>query len=104
MTYQELGDLLTAGVGIPFAFHHWDKPPAMPYGVYFDDRTDNFEADNIAYCVVRHFVLELYTRQRDPALEDRMEAVLGGAELFWDKDAVYVDSERFYQISYEIEV
>ena len=104
MSYQELSDLLTAGVGIPFAFHHWDKPPAMPFGVYFDDRTDNFEADNIAYYVVRHFVVELYVRQRDPALEELLEGVLDGAELAWDKDAVYIDDERAYQISYEIEV
>lgn len=103
MTYQELKELLE-GAGIPFAFHHWERPPQMPYGVYFDDHTDNFMADNIAYLVVRHVVIELYVRQRDPKLEERLEAVLTGAGLYWDKSATYIDSERFYQISYETEV
>lgn len=105
MTYQELQDLLEGGMGFPFAFHHWEKPPAMPYGVYFDDSTDNFAADGGVYHVARNVNIELYVRQRDPELEARMEALLDGAELFWNKDAVYLgDTERAYQISYESEV
>lgn len=103
MTYQELEQLL-APLEIPFTFHHWENPPAMPYGVYFDDYTDNFEADDIAYAVIRHFNIELYERQRDPDLEGRLEKILTAADLYWDKDATYIDSERFYQVAYEIEV
>lgn len=103
MTYQELEQLL-APLGILFTFHHWEKPPKMPYGLYFDDYTNNFEADDRAYVVIRHFNVELYVRQRDPDLESRLEDIFDRAELYWDKDAVYIDSERFYQISYEIEV
>lgn len=103
MTYQDLESLL-APLGVPFRFHHWEKPPQMPYGVYFDDYTDNFEADDIAYVVIRHVNIELYVRQRDPELESRLEDILTGAELYWDKDSAYVDSERFYQIAYEVEV
>lgn len=104
MTYQELHRLLEDGMDIPFAFDHWDKPPSMPYGVYFDDGTENFCADGIVYHVVRSFNIELYVRQRDPALEKRMETLLDGAGLFWDKDADYLEDERAHQISYEIEV
>lgn len=103
MSYQDLETLL-APLGVPFTFHHWERPPAMPYGVYFDDSTDNFEADNIAYAVIRRFNIELYTRQRDPALEGHLEGILDGAELYWDKDSVYVDSLRAYKTTYEIEV
>lgn len=103
MTYQELEQLL-APLGILFTFHHWEKPPAMPYGVYFDDYTDNFEADDIAYAVIRRFNIELYERQRDLDLEGRLEDILTAADLYWDKNAAYIDSERFYQVAYEIEV
>lgn len=104
-SYPELHSLLTQGMGIPFAFHHWDAPPPMPYGVYFDDHTENFGADGVVYHVVRPVNIELYARQRDPALEGRMERLLDGAGLFWDKYAEYLgDTERAYQISYEIEV
>lgn len=103
MTYQDLERLL-APVGVPFRFHHWEGSPKMPYGVYFDDYTDNFEADDIAYVVISHFNIELYVRQRDPALEGRLEDILTAADLYWDKGSVYIDSERFYQVTYEIEV
>lgn len=105
MEYEQLHDFLTNGMGIPFAFHHWDAPPPMPYGVYFDDHTENFGADGKVYRVVRPVNIELYVRQRDPALEKRMEDLLDGAGLYWDKDAVYLgDTERAFQVSYEIEV
>lgn len=103
MSYQELEQLL-APLGIPFTFHHWEKPPAMPYGVYFDDSTDNFAADGIVYAVIQNFNIELYVRQRDPALEKRLEDLFTAAGLYWDKDAAYIDSKRFYQIAYEVEV
>lgn len=103
MTYQELKDLLD-GLRIPFTFHHWAKPPQMPYGVYFDPYTDNFAADDIVYLKICHFNIEIYVRQRDPSLEERLEKILTDAELFWDKTATYIDSEQFYQVSYEIEV
>lgn len=102
MTYQELQDLLETS-GIQFAFNHWENPTSMPYGVYFDDRTENFFADGIVYLVVRHFNIELYVRQRDPNLEARLETVLTDAKMSWDKDVTYIDSERFYKISYEVE-
>ena len=103
MTYQELKELLEA-TGIRFAFHHWDRPPKMPYGVYFDDHNDNFAADGAVYSTARHFLVELYERQRDEELEGRLEAVLDGVGLYWEKSSTYIDSERFWQISYEIEV
>lgn len=103
MTYEEMEQLL-APVGIPFALHHWERPPAMPFGVYFDGSTDNFEADDRAYAVITSFSIELYTRQRTPALEAKIEAVLDGAGLYWDRDATYVDALRAYMTTYEIEV
>lgn len=103
MSYQDMEALL-APLGVPFTFHHWEKPPAMPYGVYFDDSTDNFEADDIAYVIIRRFYIELYVRQRDPALERRLEGILTAEGLYWDKDQAYIESERFYQVAYEIEV
>lgn len=103
MTAEEIKQLLE-GLGVPFTYHHWDRPPKMPYGVYFDDSTDNFSADDIAYQVITHFNVELYVRQRDRALEARLEQLFTGAGLYWDKDVTYVDSERFYQTAYEMEV
>ena len=32
MTHEQLLAVL-APVGIPWTYHHWDKPPQPPYGV-----------------------------------------------------------------------
>lgn len=65
MTYQELYDIL-AQTGLPMALHHWEHPPKPPYGVYSDDYTDNFSADNIAYHVIQHVWVELYAPPAQP--------------------------------------
>lgn len=103
MTYRDLEQMLEP-LGIPFALHHWEHPPNMPYGVYCDSGTHNFAADGAVYTVIRSVMIELYIRRRDPDLEGRLEAILTAAGLYWDKDAVYIDTERFFQVAYEIEV
>lgn len=103
MTYDELYQILEP-TGIPFEIHHWERPPAPPYGVYFDDYTDNFGADDRVYCQITHFCVELYQLHRDRALEQKIEAALDAADRFWDRVVEYIDSERLYQTRYEIEV
>lgn len=103
MTYEDLIALLNT-TGIPFACHHWEDPPKSPYGVYFDDHSENFAADDIAYHKILHMFLELYITQRDPSVEGRLEKALDDAEIYWDKDAEWVTHLRMFQISYEIEV
>ena len=75
MTYQELYDIL-AQTGLPMALHHWEHPPKPPYGVYYDDYTNNFAADNIAYHVIQHVWVELYAPRRSREAEEKIEAAL----------------------------
>lgn len=102
MNYKELLAVL-APVGVPFACHHWEAPQPPPYGVYFDAGTANFAADDIAYHICKDLTVELYLSQRDEALEEKLEAALTDAGLYWDKTVSYVESLRQYQISYEME-
>lgn len=96
--------LVLAQIGIPFAFHHWEKPPAPPYGAYLYDSTENFAADNQVYLVIENCRIEIYTKDHDQQLQDRIEEVLEGAGIYWDRDTEYIESLRLYQITYEIEV
>ena len=54
------------------------------------------------YQKINHIQVELYTKLKDPELEDKVEQAL--SSFFWDKTEEYIDSERCYQILYEIEV
>ena len=53
-----------------------------------------------------HFAesIELYTDEKDPELEDRVEAVLNAYELFWNKSEVWIESEKLYEVLYQMTV
>ena len=53
MNYQELDEILKE-TGVPFTFHHWENPGPPPYGVYLDDYTENFAADNLSSFAISH--------------------------------------------------
>ena len=48
--------------------------------------------------------VELYTDLKDPELEARLEMVLDAAGLFYNKTESYIDSEKLYEVLYEMEV
>lgn len=48
--------------------------------------------------------IELYTDEKDPELEDRVEAVLNANELFWNKSEVWIESEKLYEVLYQMTV
>lgn len=103
MNYDQLLAVLSS-TGIPFACHHWEKVPLPPYGVYFDERANNFAADGIVYFSVPHYIVELYIPQRDPVTENRVESALTDAGIYWSKGAAWVEDLRLFQVYYEFEV
>nr|DAR81350.1 MAG TPA: tail completion protein [Caudoviricetes sp.] len=103
MRLEELKTLLGT-TGLPVTYRAWpenDAPP-MPYICYLVTYSNNFGADNRVYHKIDHIQVELYTKLKDPEAEDRVENAL--SSLYWDKTEEYIDSERCYQILYEIEV
>ena len=89
--------------GLPVAYRYYRRPPTLPYLVWLEDSTDNFYADGLVYKKVRHILVELYTDQKDPAAETRLENALAG--LPWQKTGEeWIESEDFFQSIYEFEV
>ncbi|MBR6353562.1 MAG: hypothetical protein IKS25_05485 [Oscillospiraceae bacterium] len=105
MTYQEV-DALVASLGLPYAYYQFTAKTAQPCPFlcfYFSD-SDDFEADNTIYQKIRPLIIELYTDDKDFALEAQIETALAAAGLVYSRSEVYVGSERMYQITYEMEV
>ena len=48
--------------------------------------------------------IELYTDAKDPALEEQIESVLDGHEMYYDKDESWIASEKMYEVIYEMEI
>ena len=103
MTLEEVKSMLET-TGFPVAFKEWKEGtvPTMPYMVYLVPYTNNFAADGVAYFTANHVQIELYTKLKDPVAEGKVEAAL--SSLYWEKDTVYLDTEKCYQTTYEIEV
>lgn len=103
MTYEQLLAVL-APVGIPWTYHHWDKPPQPPYGVYLDGPYDPFHGDNINYFNARQIRLEVYSLVRDPVLDAKIQSALTAAEIPYEADFAYLQDQLLYESIFEIEV
>lgn len=91
---------------LPFAYHHFaeGESPDPPFLVYLYPGADNFAADGVTYFKVNKLHIELYTDYKDIDLEEKVEAVLIGHSLFYDKSEVWISSEKLYEVLYQMEV
>ena len=60
--------------------------------------------ENVVYVEFSNLSIELYTDEKDPELEDRVEAVLNSHELFWNKSEVWIETEKLYEVLYQMTV
>lgn len=88
------------------AYNHFseDNAPALPFIAFYVDDTDNFKADNKVYLKRSIMIIELYTAKKDPTVEEALESALDAAGIPYDYTETYIESEKLYQISYEVEV
>lgn len=101
MEQAELFTLLKS-TGLPVAYHHFTTPPTPPYLAYLFAYSDNFGADNRVYSKASNYQVELYTVKKDLASEALLENALDAAEIYWEKSETYIESEKLYQVIYEI--
>lgn len=103
MSLEDIQNMLDS-TGIRFSYHHWEKPPGLPYGVFLDPYSNNFMADNQVYRSIKHIQIELYAEGKDTAAEGAIEAALNDHEMPFEKEFSYIPEERLYETIYEIEV
>lgn len=90
--------------GLPVVYRAWPEgeAPALPYICYLVTGSSNFAADGQVYEKILRLQVELYTKFKDEVLEDKVEQAL--SSFVWEATEEYIDSEKCYQILYEIEV
>lgn len=101
MTQEQIYSLLDT-LGLPVAYSHFKETKKPPYLIYLTEDTSNFGADNKVYYKIDNWVIELYTDKKDINLERRLEALLDDVELYYEKYETYIDTEKMYQVRYEI--
>ena len=103
MTHEELEELLIPS-GLPVAFHHFDAPPSGAFLVYLDDGENPFFADNRTYSSARGYRVELYSAVDPESERNTVAAILDANDIPYTVDSTYVESERLFEIIFEIEV
>lgn len=89
-------------LGLPFAYGHFaeGESPEPPFVCYLLPGSRNFAADGRVYYKGSEVRLEVYTDRKDLGLETRVEAVLDGHGIFYNKSEVWIESERLYEVLY----
>lgn len=105
MTYKEIAQLID-GIGYPYAYYQFEKDTAKdpPFICFFYPENNDFLADNTNYAHITELTIELYTDNKDFTAEAAVEAALEAAEIVYEKDETYIDSERMYMVTYTTEV
>lgn len=105
MTYQEIAQMLD-DLGVPYAYYQFTEGTAQepPFICFYYPGIDDLYADNSNYQRITQLVIEVYTDNKDFALEARVESALSDAGLTYNKTETYIDEERLYMVTYESEV
>jgi hypothetical protein len=95
---------LLDGLGLKYAQVQWypAMPPKTPYVIFVPQKTKNRKADNKVNKAMCPYTLELYTLQRDIALEKRIQAALDDAGIFWERDFVTDEDGPVYITIYSL--
>ncbi len=93
-------------MNLPYAYDHFAEGESVdpPFLIYRFPGSSNFIADGTVYYKIDVMHIELYTEKKDPALEERIEAVLDRQGFAYEKSETWIASEKLYEVLYEMEV
>ena len=105
MTHEKLLAMLQE-TDLPIAYDHFaeGESPDPPFLCFLRPGSDNFAADGKVWYKINRVNVEFYTDRKDPELEERIETVLDGHGIFYDKSEVWIESERLYEVLYTFEI
>lgn len=89
---------------LPVAYRSFPEEdvPELPFICYLETGTTNFAADGVVYQKISEIAVELYTKNKNVTLEERVEKAL--SSFYWNKEEDYLDDEKCYMIVYTLEV
>ena len=101
---SELYELLKE-IKMPVAYHHFIKAKSPPFIVYYRVNSKNFVADDTIYTKTNIYRIELYTKQKDVNKEIEIENLLDRSGIIYEViSESYIESEKIYQVIYEINI
>lgn len=105
MTYQQVAAMVRS-IGVPYAYYQFPDGTgqACPFICFFFSDSNDLAADDTNYQKIRTLNIELYTDNKDFALEETVETVLNSNGLVYDRSESYLDSERMFMVVYTTDI
>lgn len=105
MTTEQIADMI-AEVGIPYAYYEFpdDVERELPLIAFMFTENNDFIADNQNYTDTRELVIELYTREKDFALEQSIRTLLNTHSMPFYQQSEYLNDERCWITTFTTEV
>lgn len=105
MTYEDVAKMVES-IGVPFAYYQFPEgtEQACPFVCFYFSGSNDMAADNTNYQRIRPLIIELYTDNKDFALEATVEAVLNQNGLVYARDEAFIDSEKMNMVTYTTEI
>lgn len=105
MSYENINEMMLE-MGLPFAYHHFaeGESPKSPFLIFLSPREHTFSADNLMYHSFKKLDIELYTDEKSPDTEEKVEEVLFQHNIYYTKTETWIESERLYEVLYQTEV
>ena len=105
MTPQQINTMI-GSVGIPYAYYQFadDTGQQPPFICFFYGDSADLAADNTNYARIEPLYIELYTDEKDFALEKQIETLLNANDLVFRKEQTYLDDERMHETIYTTDI
>lgn len=105
MTYEQVAQMVDS-FGVPSAYYQFadDTAIAPPFVAFYYNRSEDLMADDQNYLKMNGLIIELYTDNKDFALEQTIENTLKENGLVFTRVENYLDSERMYMTVFSTSV
>lgn len=105
MKLVEIAEMI-ASIGLPFAYRAFEEGTDLqcPFICYMFTGNSPEPADNKNIVKIETLTIELYTKQKDFALEEQVENVFSAHELVFDRDEEWLSDEKMQMTIYTMEV
>lgn len=94
---------LVEQLGLPVAITSFFTEPELPVVVILPIGTESSGSDFKAELRRDSYQIELYTVQKDIALEEKLENILDENGIHYSKNETYINEEAMYQCAYQVE-
>lgn len=105
MTRIEVAKMIES-IGVPYAYYQFPEGTETqpPFICFYFSGDVNFSADNICYIDIETLIVELYTKEKNFELEQKIRDALRTNEIPHTRYESYIDSEKLIMNTFESEV